>query len=234
MWECEQVVEQRAVPLYSRAELEGLAGLELEALGIVLGTAPRVAELHAAVRRLARTRALAVSRWARSGPALAVFYTEQDRRSLVALLEGAASGTAPVARLEGLIPTPTLTERVLEELSRADSGEALEAVLVAVGHPFASRLKTLERAWAERLWALGMHGDATLMRFVELRLSGESSVARLAALARQRARQDPDSCAHVLATLWRIEAQTRDLRRVLWGLAVGAPRELVISEFVTV
>jgi vacuolar-type H+-ATPase subunit C/Vma6 len=231
MWETGQVVEQRSVAFYSRAELEHFAGLELDALAIVLG-AP-VPELHAAVRRLARTCALAVSRWERSGPALAVFYAEQDRRSLVSLLNGAREGAAPAARLEGLIPTPMLTERVLEELSRQDSRTELAALLEAVGHPFAGRLESLESAWAARLRALARRGDSTLQRFVELRVGGESSVARLAALARQRARQDPESCAHVLATLWRIEAQTRDLARVLWGLAVGAPRELVMSEFVT-
>lgn len=233
MWECEQVVEQRVVPLLTRGELEALAGMEKEALAIVLGAAPRLPELHAAVRRMARLRALTVSRWERAAPALAVFYAEQDRRSLVALLEGAREGTASASRLEGLVPTPMLTERVLEELSRQDSVEDVTTMLEAVGHPFAGRLTSLEHAWAERLRLLARRGDATLQRFVELRVSGESSVGRLAALARQRARQHPESCAHVLATLWRIEAQSRDLARVLWGLAVGAPRELVISEFVT-
>lgn len=231
MWESGQLVEPRSVALYSRAELEHFAGLELDALSIVLGAPAR--ELHAAVRRLARTRALTVSRWERAGPALAVFYAEQDRRSLAALLHGAREGAAPASRLEGLIPTPMLTERVLEELSRLDSAPEMNSVLEAVGHPFAGKLESLDVAWMARLRALAQRGDATLQRFVELRVGGESSVARLAALARQRARQDPESCAHVLATLWRIEAQTRDLARVLWGLSVGAPRELVIGEFLS-
>lgn len=315
-----------ALHLFSRPELEALAGRELTSLAAELARSPKLAaplperpsaaELERAVRQTARHHVLTLSRWDGAGPVLGVFYAEQDRRSLRAMLRGALAASPAEERLAGLIPTPTLPERVLGELARQPTPAAVVTVLFAVGHPFAARLlpltaekqpdllaleRELAHAWAERATQEAKRGDVHLRRFVAQRIdvanlllraltagapeleperfwlaggtlrpepgwSGATATERasLAALVvgtplaplaaelstdparaeraaflhalssvRALARVEPLSSAPVLQFLVRLEAQARDLRRLIWAAALGAPATLVKLELVT-
>jgi vacuolar-type H+-ATPase subunit C/Vma6 len=142
---------------------------------------PRVLEL--AFRRRAGARLRVLERWA--GPRVAqlsVLFDDEDRRSLRALLRGAAAGISPEARLTGLIPTSALPLRALDELSRLRDISALTALLLAWQHPFARAIAdavhgpqhdlfhlelALARAYAERAVRSAKGNDAALRHFVQ-------------------------------------------------------------------
>jgi vacuolar-type H+-ATPase subunit C/Vma6 len=99
------------------------------------------AELELAVRRWAAGALRTLARWA--GPrvaALAVIYEEEDRKSLRAILRGAVRGAPAETRLSGLIPTPALPERALEELARQPTPAAVAALLTAWRNPYGAVL----------------------------------------------------------------------------------------------
>lgn len=312
-----------ATHLFTRAELEALAGSDLPTLARTLAHAPKLSpppdehatavELERAVRLTSRHHLLTLSHWEGAAPVLAVFFAEQDRRSLRAMLRGALAAAPADERLAGLIPTPTLPERILVELARQPTPAEVMTVLLAVGHPLAEALLpltaqkqpdllelelTLTRAWAKWMAHEALRGDDNLRRFVAERIdavnvevalllapgaevhgwfveggtlpplrparvepAGASALAKavegtplapllaevpvdaarfertalLLALRRQRAaaRVEPLSSAPVLTFLLRLEAQARDLRRVIWAAALGAPAVLVKPELVT-
>lgn len=321
-----------ATHLFTRGELEALAGSDLPSLARTLAHAPKLSapldehasavELEHAVRQTSRRHLLTLSRWEGAAPVLGVFFAEQDRRSLRAMLRGALAAAPSEERLAGLIPTPTLPERVLVELARQPTPAAVMTVLFAVGHPFAEPLLpltamkqpdllalelALTRAWARWTSHEAARGDENLQRFVAERLDAvnvELALLRAAgpdvepedcfveggtvsreaflanpeappraeskqpapaakavrgtplapllsdvpvdaarferdalrlALDRQRAvaRVEPLSSAPMLTFLLRLEAQARDLRRVIWAAVLGAPAVLVTPELVT-
>lgn len=132
------------------------------------GTTP--AALDLAVRRAAAAALRTLARWC--GPraaTLAVIFEDEDRRSLRAILRGAAQHAPPEARLAGLIPTPGLPEGPLQELSRQATAATVVALLVAWRHPYASAL---------RPEATSAHPDLLLLeaalnrRFAERALTG--------------------------------------------------------------
>lgn len=95
-----------------------------------------------AVRRTVVDRLALLDRWlGRRREALRVVYEDEERRSIRALLRGAAQGAPAEQRLSGLIPTPALTETVLERLARAPDPLAVVGALEAAGHPFAADLR---------------------------------------------------------------------------------------------
>ena len=104
-------------------------------------TTPQPRELELALRRRAGARLHIIERWA--GPRandLAPLLDDEDRRSLRALVRGAAARIDPEVRVAGLIPTTTLPLRALDELSRLGDLTPLAAALLAWNHPFAHAL----------------------------------------------------------------------------------------------
>lgn len=180
--------------LLGRGRLEALAREpDLPALvaalrrdGVVTGedagpTPP--ADLELAIRRWAAALLRTLERWAgERSLALPFVFDDEDRRSIRAMLRGAAQHAPPGARIEGLIPTPALPERALEELARATTVASVVSLLSAWHHPFAPSLapvvgvadpdlfaleSMLARAAAARAGAAARAaGDPALSRFV--------------------------------------------------------------------
>ncbi|MBX6363836.1 MAG: V-type ATPase subunit [Gemmatimonadetes bacterium] len=99
--------------------------------------APRAALLDGSIRRMAAERMAVLARWA--GPrvaALTVVFGDEDRRSVRAVLRGAVAGAAPEVRLAGLVPTPALPVRALEELARQPAPGGVASLLVVLRHPY--------------------------------------------------------------------------------------------------
>ncbi|HTS88719.1 MAG TPA: V-type ATPase subunit [Gemmatimonadales bacterium] len=99
------------------------------------------ADIELATRRHLAARLATLARWA--GPrttTLAVLFEDEDRRSIGALLRGSVQGAPAAERLAGLIPTPALPERALEELANQPAPANLAALLSAWRHPFARML----------------------------------------------------------------------------------------------
>ncbi len=113
-----------------------------------------------AVGRIVAQRLALLARWL--GPrraVLNVIYEDEERRTLRALLRGAAQGGSPGARLRAVTPTPGLPGRVLERLARAESPAALADELVRMGHPAGRALQ--EASLSEP--ALGLLGLETAL-----------------------------------------------------------------------
>lgn len=120
------------------ADLSALARA-LEVRGVLAGELldPGPAALELALRRAAARDVATVRRWlADRDEVVAVALEAEDRRSLRALVRGAAAGASAEARLAGLVPTPMLPERLLEELARRTRVVEQAALLVAAGHPY--------------------------------------------------------------------------------------------------
>lgn len=170
---------------------------ELGRLGFRVGgeAGPQPEELELAVRRWAAAALATLARWA--GPraaALAIIYEDEDRKSLRAMLRGALCGAPREARLSGLIPTPTLPERALEELARQVSVGAVVALLEVWRSPYAATLSTtaraaepdpfaidiaLDRTFAARALAAAKGGGAELVAFVRESLDLANAVTAL-------------------------------------------------------
>ena len=151
---------------------------------------PTAAALELAVRRGAARNISVMARWlGPRAPWLRIVLEDEDRRSLHALLRGAAAGIAPELRLAGLIPTPSLTERQLEELACLNRVHDLAAVLVLWKHPYGSPLLVeagaqspdlfrlecaLNQAFARRAIAGGRRGGRELQAWVEETLDLEN------------------------------------------------------------
>ncbi len=137
--------------LLSRARLAGLAEApDLTALATRLADAgvppsaegvPTPADLELSARREAARRLHVLARWlgARTG-LLTVVFDEEDRRSVRAMLRGAAAGIPAGARLAGLIPTPSLSERALKELASRTNPREVAMLLALWAHPFGASL----------------------------------------------------------------------------------------------
>jgi vacuolar-type H+-ATPase subunit C/Vma6 len=313
----EALAEAGDVPALARAIAR--LGTAIEPIGDV----PDVFAIERAIGRTAGRHLRTLQRWQKRTPGvLDVFVADQDRRSLRALLRGAVQGALTAARLEGLLPTPTLPLRALTELARQPSPATVVGHLVLLNHPDAPRLlplvrkaqpdlfaidAALLRGFAARATEAAARGDRTLRTFVAerldicnaqnailiaggpreielaegfveggqwLSLAGFVSVAlttspqaALAALrtalagsplaaslpvvasdpshldrtylrdALQRlahtARLEPLTTAPLLRVLLGIDAQSRDLRTLAWGAALGTPPSLRIQQLVT-
>lgn len=284
---------------------------------------PTAAELELAVRRRAARELAILGRWTARRPELvAVLFDEEDRRSVRALVRGAVERAPAELRIAGLVPTPALPERALEELARAPTPAAVAALLVAWQHPFGPPLaararspqpdlyaleQALDRAAAARLTAVARRVGGLLAAFVHQTIDLENALgavalasvptevaardaflaggrsllleaferavatrdpaaaadrlakafdgdpmaavlrqhrddvaaledavlrARIATLE-QLARREPLGPAPLLVFALALRAQTVDLHRVIWGVALGAPPALVARELVT-
>lgn len=97
--------------------------------------------LEQGIRRHASRQLHLVWRWAGDRTSrLAPLVEDEDRRSIRAMLRGAASGTPPEARLAGLVATPSLPERALLELARRGDVASVASQLAAMGSPYASAI----------------------------------------------------------------------------------------------
>ena len=169
----------RLASLAAATDLDALAQ-GLRESGLDVGDGPAAPEqLERAVRRAAARQFRVLERW--SGPRvepLALIFEDEDRRSLRAILRGAVQGVGAEQRLAGLVPTPALPERVLLELARQPTVNAVAALLSAWRNPYGPALRTetssphpdllrieaaLTRAFAERaLRSARRRGSRTL------------------------------------------------------------------------
>jgi vacuolar-type H+-ATPase subunit C/Vma6 len=323
-----------ATHLLARETLETLA--EAEDLGALargvsrlatsidpVGNTPDVFTIERAVGQTANRHLRTLYRWQQRTPGvLDVFTAYQDRRSLRALLRGAAQGAPSDARLAGLLPTPSLPRLALIGLARQGSPADVVGQLALIAHEDAPRLQglvgksqvdlldvevTLLRGFAERATRAAAATDQTVRNLVgalidignvqnamfiasaprdlnpaaiivsggrwfstrafvsaasagspqraltmistELARSPLASVlpvtaddvghldraflgAALEWLTRA-ARVNPLSAAPLLLVLFLIEAQTRDLRALAWGAALGTRPSLRKQQLVT-
>ncbi|NJD62930.1 MAG: V-type ATPase subunit [Deltaproteobacteria bacterium] len=106
------------------------------------GRGAAASSLELAVRRTAAARLALMARWCgKRSERLTVIFEDEDRRSLRALLRGAVAGAAVERRLFGLIPTPSLPERALEELARLRTPGEIVAILALWRNPYAKALQ---------------------------------------------------------------------------------------------
>lgn len=205
--------------------------VSLAAAGIIPAPLERAGArtLELGVRRHAARQLRLVWRWAgERAPRLAPLIEDEDRRSIRAMVRGASSGNAPDVRLAGLVPTPSLPERALQELARRGDIASVGAQLAAMGNPYgraildeASRqypdLLRLESAlnatYAARATAAGAKADGALRAHVHAILDVENCwTARLLPVG--------------MADLEHAELFVEGggvLSRVAWRAAVSAP-----------
>jgi len=181
-----------ATHLLSAGELQLLSRMtdiptltvELRRLGFPLSgdAVLQPAELELAVRRWASAALTTLARWAGSRTAaLALIYEDEDRKSLRTILRGTLSGAPAEARVSGLIPTPSLPERALEELARQPAVAPIVALLQVWRSPFGVPLAAatrgpepdpfaidlaLDRAFAARALCAAKRGGPQLRSFV--------------------------------------------------------------------
>ncbi len=170
-----------ATHLATRAELEALAGADVEALAAALGRGGRfepiaapvsAASIEQSARRTAARHLGLLARWD-AAPALEVFWADQERRALRALLRGAAASEPAEDRLAGLVPTPLLPERALAALAHEPTAARVAAHLVVLAYPGAGELAEL----ASRAHPVLFELELALLRELAARLARASSSA---------------------------------------------------------
>lgn len=195
-----------ATRLFTAGQLETLASardaaelaVAFRRLGLPLSGEHEMAspaELELAVRRWAASALGILARWAGTrAAALAVIYEDEDRRSLRALLRGARRGAPAGERILGLIPTPGLPERALEELARQPTPARIAALLSAWRNPYGAALLPAARAaepdafaldlalnhtFATRALAAARPGGADLVTYARQTIDLENAVTAL-------------------------------------------------------
>jgi len=195
-----------ALHLCSREQLERWAALpDPPALGQAMATDGRLAtplpagagagDIEQAERRTAASLLGRLARWAGpDNPVLEAFHAEQDRRSLRALVRGAAQGASPEARLAGLLSTPRLPEAVLADLAQARSPREIAMRLLVLGDAHAEAMAALTarprvdlldvelaltRVLAERWRLAAARGDAALREVLRTRIDLMNAQAAL-------------------------------------------------------
>lgn len=180
------------------ADLPAFAALAAEYGAIEPLADPRFVEPHAlelAARRRATVRFALIMRWARERmTALTPLMDDEDRRAVRALARGAVGGVPGPERMAGLVPTPSLPVRALEELSRAGDLATIGALLIAWRHPFGPVVSdegarqtvdlfrfeiALARAAANRARACAGTADSAMRHFVERTIDLENLSAAL-------------------------------------------------------
>jgi vacuolar-type H+-ATPase subunit C/Vma6 len=145
---------------------------ELAGLGVVAEAIPNAsaATLELALRRSAASTLRVARRWLGGrSEVVAVALEAEDRRSLRALVRGAAAGVHAEARLIGLVPTPSLPERLLHELAGRSRVRDQAALLVAAGHPYGAPLLAAAAAQEPDLFLVEL---AIARTFAERALQG--------------------------------------------------------------
>jgi vacuolar-type H+-ATPase subunit C/Vma6 len=193
------VTAARCSPLCDARSIGELA-LRMAGLGLVRAPAADApADEHAlelALRRRAGARLQLLAHWA--GPRrdlLAPIFDDEDRRAIRALVRGAIARVAPQLRTAGLVPTPSLPVRALDELSHAGDVAAVASLLLAWRHPFARLVEAearrqrpsalefevaLVREFASRARASADAGDDAMHLFVSRTIDLENLQTALA------------------------------------------------------
>lgn len=158
---------------------------ELSARGFSRSDAPATpASLEREVRRRTADQMAVLARWASEGRAdvLAVLLEDEDRRSIQAIVRGAAQGAASETRMSGLVPTTHLSERALRVLASQPTPADVVRMLVLWNHPFGPPLVStvseshpsllhieaaLQRAFAERASRRAPEGGKQLVEYVQ-------------------------------------------------------------------
>ncbi|MES1259311.1 MAG: V-type ATPase subunit, partial [Gemmatimonadota bacterium] len=170
---------------------------------------PSAESIELGLRRWADAMLRLVGRWA--GPrvaALPLVFDDEDRRSLRAIFRGAVQRAPGMVRLAGLIPTPLLPERTLEELAGAPTPERASALLSSWRHPYAEAIAPVATAPLPDLLSL------------EVALS-RAFTARIRDTARR---------AHCRAVKTFV-AESIDLENAITGLTLaGSDRDIVARE----
>jgi len=174
--------------------------LQLSNLGVVgAPSADAPADEHAlelALRRRAGARLDLLATWARRRrELLAPIFDDEDCRAIRALVRGAIGHVTPQLRIAGLIPTPSLPVRALDELAQAGDLTTVASLLLAWHHPFAAVVDgaarrqhpdTLEfemelvREFAARAIACGDSTDPAMRAFVQRTIDIENLRTALA------------------------------------------------------
>jgi vacuolar-type H+-ATPase subunit C/Vma6 len=296
----------------------------LSNLGIVPADGPATPEaLERAVRRRAAGLMAILGRWCTDDrrPVFAVLFEDEDRRSIQAALRGAEQAAGTDARMSGLVPTQSLSERALRVLASQPTMADVVRMLVLWGHPFGRPLidavsgphpslfkaeVELQRAFAQRALAHAhrggralvdyarqvidaMNASSVLLHFPErdediadsIFIDGGSQIDRdgfeemmrnesfeqarrallirlqdsalgsafreeaenlstleaavlRAQIAEQRrlARLRPDGAAPTISFALELRAEVLDLRRIIWGVSLGAPQALMQTSMV--
>lgn len=188
------VARARGIALHflTRPVLDALAGAgdlaaldrDIRRLGCDLdpiGENIDIAAVDRAIGRTALRHVRTLARWQTRPGVLDVFVASLDRRALRALIRGAVQGAPPGARLDGLLPTPLLPERVLVDLAREASAAAVVKTLVRLRYPGAADLlpmvsqaqpdllpieAALLRGFAARARAAAAQNDRHLRQYV--------------------------------------------------------------------
>lgn len=177
--------DETMAALAAAPDLASMVAL-LEAAGIAIPEEGRLTPvaIELGIRRAAASELQRLARWFGDDRSAApgLICDDEDRRSLRAMIRGAAAGASAEARLVGLIPTPHLPERVLAELARQPRVSDVAALLVAWDHPLGSALLSaaaatepdvlrleleVDRWFARQAEAAARHGGHTLRRYVE-------------------------------------------------------------------
>ncbi|MBT8483156.1 MAG: V-type ATPase subunit [Myxococcales bacterium] len=179
--------------LLSPSELVRLAGAtslpalhrELSSLGFVASDSPATAaSLESSIRRHTARQLRVLDRWCgdRRRLALSVLFEDEDRRSIQRILRGAEQGVSSEARMAGLVPTASLSERALFTLASQPTPADVVRMLLLWSHPFgpplveaASRAYpslfeleiALQRAFARRASTRAREGGPQLVEYVE-------------------------------------------------------------------
>ncbi|NIP56859.1 MAG: hypothetical protein GWM92_01930 [Gemmatimonadetes bacterium] len=211
-------------------DLAGLArALAPTPYGAHLATArPSPAGIEEALRRRAARDLGVLARWA--GPSrirlLSVVFEDVDRRSLRALVRGAAAGAPSDARLRATLATPGLPEARLREAARAPTPEVLAGLLERWDHPLAPAVGAglggarpdlfrveieLSRLWTARSVEATRRKDPTLRGFVRDTVDEENLRT---ALARTRSPRGHGEPPFLVGGRW--------LERDVFGAAIGA------------
>ena len=192
--------------LFTRAELEQLAGHDAQGLSRALAGAGKLlvppperasaAELDYAVQQTAARHLGTLRRWGPDDAVLEAFEAAADLKSLRALVRGAAQGAHAAERARGLVPSRMLPVKLLEVLAHQPTAAGVAAHLFATGHPDGARLSALTKAksapellaldrallegFAARAIASAKRGDDTLRRYVAFTLDASNLAAALA------------------------------------------------------
>ena len=163
-----------------------------------IGEQADVFAVEGAIGRAVTRHLWTLYRWQESAPGvLDVFAAHQDRRSLRALLRGAAGGASSDVRVRGLAPTPSLPQAALIELARQPSPSAVVHHLNLLAHPEGGRLLPLVQGsqidlltvdvalltgFADRSGRIALRSDEPLREFVRMLIdAGNAETALLAA-----------------------------------------------------
>jgi vacuolar-type H+-ATPase subunit C/Vma6 len=187
---------------FALCDSRSIGDLSLQLVNLGLVSAPSAdspADEHSlelALRRRAGARLQLLATWAGARrDLLAPIFDDEDRRAIRALVRGAIARVAPQLRTTGLVPTPSLPIRALDELAQAGDVATVASLLLAWHHPFGAVVEaearrqqpdTLEfemalvREFAVRARTAADAGDAALRLFVERTIDLENLQSALA------------------------------------------------------